>query len=219
MKRLLNLMPKKVLISVGMLVGCIVGFAILYPTLGAARDTAIMLQDQLTMQIGQTTQNINTAANDEKYVHDNLERYESLMKSDRLIPHTRRAAVVRLQEVARVHGLSSMNYSFSQAGMGVARTAVIQPTAGAYKLSAEVIELKLGAPIDGAIYGFISDITEAFPGAAVVENVSVKRASRITDAALDAVSKGQDSRLVEAELQVSWRTAQAVEQQDQSKAK
>lgn len=210
MKGLLTL-PRKVLYAVAAIIGSLLLFAVLYPTLGSARDEAINRQARLNAGIGQVNTNIAQVAADSNYVTANKAEYEALVNSDRLIPHTRRTAVIALQEAARARGLTALNYSFTIAPATSLKSAEAQPTSGAYKLSVEDVALKVGAPIDGYIYGFMSDIGNSFPGGAVIEAVVVRRAPRLTDAILNTISRGQDARLVEGEIQLSWRTAQAQE--------
>lgn len=214
MKRLLSEIPRHVLLSVGVIVGAGAIFAVLLFVLGGARDAAVADNARLTSEIQRTQTAIAQAQGDHDYVRTNQAKYEDLLKSDRLVPHSRRAAVVELQRIAQRRGLTSLGYSFSAAASNSLQSVSAQPATAAYRLSVEDVLLKVGAPVDGAIYGFVSDISQAFPGAAVVELVTLKRAPRITDQALAALAEGRDSGLVSGEIKLSWRTAQAQETKD-----
>ena len=209
MRGVLADIPRPVLISSAIIVAALILYGILLPTLGAARDSAISQNESLSQQISNTRNSLNQSASDQQFVHDNLAQFNTLMESDRLIPHTRRAAISELQRLAVARGLTNLNYSFQAAGDASPELAGSQPTSGAYKVSLEQVELKAGAPFDGPIYGFIDDLTKSFPGSAVVQTISMSRAPRVTDTALKDVSEGRDSRLVEATVTLSWRTAQA----------
>lgn len=217
MKRILSLIPRNVLVSVFVLLGSALAFLILLLTLATARDDAIAQNTQLNAQVQQTIAAISTAENDSAYVAENGATYEALLKSDRLIPHTRRTAIVRMQEAARNHGLSAVQWTFNAVADSAPGAALAQPKTAAYRLSVEEIGLKVGAPFDGPIYSFVADITNAFPGSIVVEALSLARAPGLTDAALRSVSAGRDSGLVAGELKLIWRTAQAQESEEKSK--
>lgn len=211
MKRLLITIPRNVLISTIVLLVSALVFGASFHFLGGARDSAIAENARLTTEIQTAESGIIRAKDDYQYVVDHQADYEKLIKSDKLLPHTRRAAVVELQKVASQRGLTTLNYSFSAAAATSAQAVMAQPKSGTYRVSVETVELKVGAPYDGAIYGFISDVTEAFPGSAVLDSVSLARAQGLTDAALSAISSGQEAQLVTGEIRLSWRTAQADE--------
>lgn len=209
MRRFIPDLPRNVTIALATIVTSALLFALLFWTLGAARDEAIAGNARLTSEIQQARNAANQAAQDRDYVLANQAKYEALLKGNSLIPHTRRAAVVELQRVARERGLTMLNYSFQAAAPEALKSVQSQSTTAGYRLSVEVISLKVGAPVDGAVYGVMADITDAFPGSAVIERVVLSRPPEITDEALQAVSEGKDSKLVSGEIFVSWRTAQA----------
>ncbi len=209
MKAMLEDIPRLVLISVSTIVGALVLFGILLPTLGAARDAAIVRTASLSQQITTTNGTQTQLAADVQFVLDNQAAFDELIQSDRLIPHTRRTAIAELQRLAVARGLTNLNYSFQAAGEASPEMAGSQPASGAYKVSLEQVELRVGAPFDGPIYGFINDLTKSFPGSAVVQSITMSRPPQVTDTALKDVSDGRDSRLVEGTVLLSWRTAQA----------
>jgi hypothetical protein len=211
MKRILSTLPRNVLISAIVLLVSALLFGAAVHFLGGARDGAIAENARLATEIQTADTGIIRAKDDYQYVVDHQAEYEKLIKSDKLLPHTRRAAVVELQDVAAQRGLTTLNYSFSAAGANSLQAVAAQPKAGTYRVSVETVELKVGAPYDGAIYGFIADVTEAFPGSAVVDSISLARAQDLTDTALAAISAGQEAQLVTGEIRLSWRTAQADE--------
>lgn len=209
MKKIIANMPRNVILAIATIVGSVAVFAILYFTLGQALTAAIDREAQLSGQIGRAIKDAATASTDHKYVVDHQVRYEALLKSDRLVPHTRRTAVAALQKIAQERGITSLSYSFVAAAPTSATAATMQSAAGTYKLSVEDVEIGVGAPFDRPIYEFLSDITDAFPGAAIVQTVEMRRAPIITDTMLDALSRGEDAKVVEADIKISWRTAQA----------
>ncbi|MBY0511323.1 MAG: hypothetical protein K2P94_14365 [Rhodospirillaceae bacterium] len=187
----------------------VVLFAILVPVLGGARDDAQNETRKLTTDIGATTQAVSTAKADHDYVVTNLEKFEALIKSDRLIPHTRRAAVTALGEASTAHGIT-LNYNFGAAiGANTVKSAESQPKSTAYRVSVESIELRYSASYDGPVYGFVADITQSFPGSAILESFSIARSP--SGDILSSLS-ASGGKLVQGEMRVSWRTAQA--QQD-----
>lgn len=212
MKRILIDVPRSVVTSVATLMLVGVAFALLYFTLGSATTAAIELNARLLSNIQQANGQIGQTSADIKYVGENIEQYEMLLNSDRLVPHTRRVAVLELQRLAQQRGLTTLNYKFSAAAAGSPRLAQAQAATDAYRLSVEDIELSVGAPTDGPIYGIIVDMMDAFPGAAVLQSMSLTRAPTITDEALEAVSQGSDSKLVSGLVKMTWRTAQAQEE-------
>jgi hypothetical protein len=217
MKRLIVDLPRPVAIALATIVAAIAVLAILFPVLGGARDNALTENRRLTTDIGSTTTALNQSQDDQDFVRANQAHFEELVKSDRLIPHTRRAAIVALGEVARIHGVN-LTYAFNAAESQSAAAVGSQPRSDAYRVSVESIDLKVDAPIDGAIYEFVTDINASFPGAVVIESVSLRRADRLSASALDLLSKGQSSQLVTGDILLSWRTAQAQEKKEAGKA-
>ncbi len=209
MKNILVDIPRTVLISSAAIVVSIVLYGILSLTLSTARDSAIVEHSSLTQQISNAEISLTQSFEDQRYVLENQARFEELMQSDRLVPHTRRAAIEELSRLANERGLTNLNYTFESAGEASPVAASSQPASGAYKVSLEQLEMNVGAPFDGPIYGFIHDLTNSFPGSAVVQSLTLARARQVTDLALRDVSEGRNSRLVEGTIQVSWRTAQA----------
>jgi hypothetical protein len=213
MNRILAALPRQVLISSAAILVALIAFAIMLPVVGGARDEAFAENSRLNGEIGRVRTEITQAKTDADYVKANVEAFEALLKGDRLIPHTRRAATVALENAARANGLTALSYNIQAAAAATSPQAVqSQPKTRAYRLSVENIELKIAANIDGAVYRFVDDISRAFPGSAVIQDVSVTRAPVITAASLDQVSRGQDAKLVEGTINLSWRTAQAEEE-------
>ena len=217
MIRLLNTLPRPVLISLSIIFAAVVIFAILVPVLGGARDGAVLDNAKLTSDIAATKKAITQSQTDKNYVAENKDQYEELLKGDRLVPHTRRAAILELESAARANGLTALTYSIGAVSANSARSADSQPASGDYNVSVENIEIKVGAPIDGSIYRFLVDIGQKFPGSAVIDAVTLSRANFITAEALEAVSQGKDAQLVQGTIAVSWRTAQAKEKTEAEK--
>lgn len=212
MRRFIPDLPRNVAIALVTLVVTLLLFGTSFVVLGGARDEAIVQNGSLTRDISQTRASIIQVTQDREYVLANQAQYEALLKSDRLIPHTRRAAVVELQRVAQIRGVTRLDYGF--AGIAAADSAQgvqAQQASAAYRLSVERVTLKVGAPVDGVVYGFVADIADAFPGSAVIERLQLKRPEVITEADLAALSSPQGGALAEGVVIFSWRTAQANE--------
>ena len=218
--RFINDTPRPVLISIAVLLAGLVLFAILVPVLGGARDDAFAANSQLANEIERIKKSVTQSKTDQEYVANNSAAYEELLKGDRLVPHTRRAATVELENAARANGFTTLNYSIGAVSANSRKAVENQPTSDAYRVSVETITLNVGAPIDGAIYQFMAAINETFPGSAVIDTFSIKRAEVVDAKALSAVSRGgKDAQLVDGEISISWRTAQAKEKPDAEKTK
>lgn len=211
MKRLITNLPRNVLIATAGIMFMVGVLAVLYPLLGGARDQAVSDNARLTSELQVTEMGIIRAKEDHQFVVEHQGEYEKLLSGDKLLPHSRRTAVAELQRVAGIRQLTSLNYNFAAAAATSVQAVASQPTSGTYKISVEQIDLKVGAPYDGAIYGFLADVTQTFPGTIVVESFAFSRAPTVSNEALNAVSKGEDARLVSGEVTLSWRTAQANE--------
>ncbi len=212
MMRTIKSLPRVVFRSACTIVAALVAFAVLWPVLSGARDDAFDANRRLTSEITQTNRTISQAKADQEYVNENKAQYEALLQSDRLVPHTRRAAIAELENAGRAYGLTALNYSIGAVASNSPTAVASQPGSAAYRVSVENIALKVGAPIDGAIYRFIDDIAESFLGAAVIQSVTIRRAGEIDSAALAAVSAGRGAQFVEGEIEIHWRTAQPQEQ-------
>jgi len=174
--------------------------------LGGARDDALAEESRLQNEIARITTAVTQSKADIAYVNENREVYEDLLKSDRLVPHTRRSAIVDLETKARTSGLTALNYSINAVSVNSPRAAANQQASGAYSVSMEEISLKVGAPLDGSIYRFIDAISASFPGSAIVHTISLARGPAFTSG-------------VQGEIGVSWRTAQAEERGEGNQAK
>jgi hypothetical protein len=210
-------LPRSVALSVLVITASVVLFGISYFTLGEAHDEAIVTNGRLIAQVAKTQKDIGTAQDDFQYVTENQERFEALLQSDRLVPHVRRAAVRQMQTLALQRRLSALNYDFAVVGEKSAAAVGSQAPnqtapdgkSSSYRINVESVELKVGAPLDGQIYGFIQDLGKSFPGAAIVQSVELHRAPKVTQEMLTQVSRGEDSHLVNGEIRFLWRTAQA----------
>jgi len=212
MMRVLQNIPRHVLISIAVLATTLVLLAILLPVLGGALDDAFAENRRIQEAIGKTKNDFTRIDADARFVQENQQKFEDLLQNGRLIPHTRRAAVVVLNDLAKEHGLTAMEYSFAAVSAGSNPVTPLQAGNKAYRLSVEEIELKLGAPTDGPIYRFIDAIEKSLPGSAVLQSVEVKRAPTVTNSALELLSQGKDPKLAEAVVRLAWRTAQAQEE-------
>jgi len=198
MMRILTALPKNVMISLAVIAGALVILALAIPFLGGGRDDTFAENARLQGEISRINAAITQSKSDQLYVAENLAKFEELIKSDRLVPHTRRAAVIDLEEKARSNGLTGLNYSIGAVATNSLRAVAGQPSAGTYRVSLEEIALKVAAPLDGAVYRFIDAITQKFPGAAVVHTLTLMRGATPATG-------------VQGEIGVSWRTAQEQE--------
>jgi hypothetical protein len=207
-------LPKKVMISIGVIGTSIILFAVLYFTLGAATEQAELDVTRLKGEISGAQTKVRQSKENYDFVLANQDRFEVLMRSDKLIPHTRRTAVRQMQALALEFGLTALNYNFQAAG-GQAPDAVSnQPKTGDYKVYVETIDLTLGSPLDQNMYSFIAALHDDFPGSMVLAEFEFSRAPALSNDALNLVSRGEDSKLVQGKIKYSWRTAQ---KQDQKK--
>lgn len=215
MKRLLSAidLPKPVLIATSVIVVVLILIAAAVPLLGGARDDAQMLTTRLNSELQGANSAIRQNREDVAYVTENVARYEALMKGPLLVPHTRRAAVAHLQEIARQYGLSRLNYSFTAAASNSLAAVQNQSQAGGYTVGVESIQVDVAAAVDGQIYRFFDDILTAFPGSIVIEQFTLSRNPFITEGDLALIAAGQGG-LVSGEARLSWRTAQAVQTEE-----
>ncbi|MBX7197993.1 MAG: hypothetical protein K1X51_01295 [Rhodospirillaceae bacterium] len=205
-------LPRKVMISLAVLVSSAVLFVILLEVLGGTLDGAVTESARLKRSIDQATRDAASANADYKFVTENTEQFEKLMKGDRLVPHTRRDALKQLQSLAQEHGLTEMTAEFAAANDRAAPPTAnqAQTQAQAYRVSVESIKIKLGSPLDGQIYGFTADLRRNFPGSAVLTSLKLSRPPKVTADMLAQISK--KGAIVTGEMDLVWRTALANEQ-------
>lgn len=204
-------MPRKVLISTALLVFGLVLLGVLFPLLTGADEDADTMAARLNNEITQTRSQISQAITDQKYIAEHQAEYEDLLKGDRLVPHTRRAAVAELQKVASRNGIS-LSYVFQAPSANSLTAAQSQPTTAAYRVSVESISLKISAATDGAIYRFLEDIADSFPGSAITQSVRLSRVPDLTAGIMANLASGKDAGIVTGDIEVLWRTAEAQEQ-------
>lgn len=201
-------LPKPVLISVSVIAFSLVLMTLLWLTLGDAKDTAEQDVARLRNEVSSTQNKLKQSRADYEFININQQRFESLMSSDKLIPHTRRTAIRQLQSLALELGITSLNYNFQAAGLQAPDAVASQPKSGDYRVYIENIELTVGSPLDQNIYSFMAAVYDDFPGSMVIANVEMQRAPSVTAEALNLVSRGEESKIVEGKIQYSWRTAQ-----------
>jgi hypothetical protein len=216
MKLLTDRMPRKTAFASVTMTATLIVFAIVFFVLGGAHDDALEQNASLKKSLDQTTRNAKQAKEDRQFVIENQTKYEELLNSDRLVPHTRRVALDKLEFLKKQDGLTSVNYNFAAAGQRSAASAASQPVTGGYKVQVETVELKIGAPLDTSVFDFLLDLGEKFPGSAVVETFAIERAAEITTDALNQVSQNREAGLVKGEVHLTWRTAQ--KEEDPAKA-
>ncbi|MCC6914375.1 MAG: hypothetical protein IT566_11790 [Rhodospirillaceae bacterium] len=211
-RRIIESIPRQAFLGICVLLGTAVLFVLSMVFLGGARDDALIEGRRINDEISTITKSITQKRVDREYVEQNTERYEALMKSDKLVPHTRRAALTAMREAATPHGLeNSLNFTFSAANASSLESAASQPTSGAYRVNVETITLSVSAPYDGAIYRFLDDVTTTFPGAVALESLKLTRATEVNESELFQISAGA-GKLVVGDIVLSWRTAQKEEE-------
>ncbi len=211
-RRIIESIPRPAFMGIVTLLVTGVLFALSVVFLGGARDDAFAEGVRLNNEISTITRSITQTKQDVDFVAENKDRYEALMKSDKLIPHTRRAALGALRDAAMPHGLeNALTFTFSAANANALDAATSQPTSGAYKVNVESVNLKVTAPFDGSIYRFLDDVTTTFPGSLALESLKLSRAPEVNERELAAISQGNGS-LVNGEILLSWRTAQKEEE-------
>jgi hypothetical protein len=214
LRRVLAGIPRPALLGISVIIVTGTLFVLSFFLLGGARDNALAEGRRLQGQIDGTIKAISQSKQDQEYVEKHSARYDELMKSDKLVPHTRRAALAALSDAAAPHGLQdSLSYTFSAASASSLESAQSQPTSGAYRVSVETVSLKIAAPMDGAIYRFLDDINHAFPGAVALESLILTRVPEVNEGALAQVASGS-ARLVTGDVVLSWRIAQKEESKE-----
>jgi len=207
-------LPKPVMISVVVIGASLFLFVLLYFTLGSASNSAQADVARLRGEVSSTQSKITNFKDDYDFVINNQKRFEALMSSDKLIPHTRRTAIRQMQALALEFGLTGLNYNFQAAGLQAPEAVTAQPKSGSYRVYIENIELTVGAPLDQSVYSFIAALHDDFPGTMVAAEYDINRAPSISTEALNLVSRGEDSKIVQGKIKYSWRTAQ---KQDEKK--
>lgn len=201
-------MPRKVVISLGVLAASLILFGALSQVLGGALDAAMSESQRLRRSIDQAAKDTTTVNADYQFVTENTETFEKLIKGDRLIPHTRRDALKQLQSLAQEHGLTAMTADFEAVPDEKAPAAKANTSqAEAYRVSVESIKIKLGSPLDGQIYAFTADLRRNFPGSVVLSSIKLTRPPKVTPDMLAQVSR--KGSIVTGEMSLIWRTALA----------
>lgn len=214
---ILKNIPRPVAISMAVIAGALGLFLIVFIFLGGTQDREIDENARLKAELDQVTKSLNLSQGDYRFLSQNAAKYESILQTDRLVPHTRLNAVRQLDVIGRQRGLTSLNYSFASAPAQSAEAVKSQPTTGGYRVSVENIVLQVGAPLDTQIYGVMLDLAESFPGSAVIQSFSLHRTPSLSTADLEQLSHGLGQSLVSGEIRVVWRTAQANEPEGQKK--
>jgi hypothetical protein len=209
LRRIIGAMPRPAFLGIAVLIVTGILFLLSFFLLGGARDRAQADTRRVQMDIDTAIKAIAQSKQDQEYVAANSARYEELLKSDKLVPHTRRAALSALRDAASPYGLEdALGYTFS-AGNSL-DAAQSQPTSGSWRVNVETISLTVAAPTDGSVYRLIDDLNHSFPGSVALESITLSRANVVNESALVQVSAGT-SQLVTAEAILSWRTAQKEE--------
>ncbi len=212
LKLLTDRMPRKVAFASLVLGGTLIAFVFLFIFLGGAHDSVLETNANLKRDLTNTTKNASTARDNRQFILDNKDKYEELLKGDRLVPHTRRVAMTQMSTIALQRGLSALSSNFTIAGNPVTGQAANAPVTGGYKLQVEKVDLKVGAALDSQVFEFMLDLTDtSFPGSAIIEDFKLERAASLTTEGLNQVSQGK-ADLVRGEVTFTWRTAQAQDQ-------
>jgi hypothetical protein len=210
--KFLSDLPRHTALGLVGLCAALVVFAVAFPWLGGAQRDAKESQQRLNSELNAQRGALQQSETDRKYILENRDLYDSLLKGDQLVPHARRAAVRQLQTLGANRGLTSLSYSFMASGDQTLAGAQSQPTSKDYKVSVETVDLKVEAPLDVMVFEFMADLAEDFPGAAVLQEFQIARVATVTEEALQSVSSGTAAGLVSGEIKFIWRTAQATEQ-------
>ena len=208
----LKLYPKHVLISAAVGLASLVLLVLSVVFVGGALSDGEIENARLKAEQSELGKKLGTSSGDYKFAIDNREKFEAVLASEKLVPHTRVTAAQHLEALARQRGLESLTYSFAAAADQSLAAVKSQPVTGGYKVSVESVDLKLGAALDTPIYGFLMDLGDDFPGAVVLQSFTITRDPVVSDTAIDRLSHGLSSGLVNGEAKVIWRTAQAVEE-------
>jgi hypothetical protein len=202
-------LPRHVIISSSVTAVSALIFLALYFTLGTGLVHAIASNARLKSDIAQASKSVEQLNQDFAFVSQNQQRFEQLIQGERLVAHTRRDAIDKLRELAAQYGITQLTWEIGGTGGKGAPTAAGQKNSQAYKVDADTIALRIGAPLDGQIYKFLLALTRDFPGAIVISSVSLERSPRVTDGMLATLAQG--GAFVSGEARVIWRTAQTNE--------
>jgi type II secretory pathway pseudopilin PulG len=201
--------PRHVTIAAVVLAVSGVLFGTLLPTLGASLDQAIVQNKKLQSDIAQAGKVGNQARADYKFATENREKFEAVLQSDRLIPHTNRDAAQKLQTTAVQDGVTALTWQFGAVAALSAASVTSQVKQSGYRVDVQSIGLHIGAPLDGQIYRFIADLDRGFPGSVVLASVSLARPEKLTNDAINGIGRVGTPGLVTGEISLLWRTAQA----------
>ena len=201
--------PKLVNRSLAVIGGAVLIFLVLLFTLGDARDTADGDVIRLKNEHDQTRKALNQSKADYDFILANREHFDALLGGDKLVPHTRRTAVRQMQALGLEFGMSTLKYSFGSSAPSQSAQAVkSQPQSGLYRVNVETVVVEMGAPLDQSVYSYLAAVHDDFPGTMVLSNFVIEREPRVSQEALNAVSRGQESGLVKIKANFSWKTAQ-----------
>ena len=218
LKVLTDRMPRKAAFASLVMIVTLVVFGVLFIFLGGYDDDQIEKNAALKGNLDKVTKNAKMTRDDRQFVLDNKDKYDELLRGDRLVPHTRRVAMSQLQTIALQRGLTTLSSNFTVAANPTTGGAATAAVSGGYRVQVEKVDLKIGASLDTQAYEFMLVLNESFPGSAVIEEFKLDRAPEITTDALNQVARGKDSGLVRGELRFTWRTAQAQETENAAAA-
>jgi len=166
--------------------------------------------NRLERQINSVQTDASTAARNRTYVLNETERYETVLASDLLIPHTRRSVLRMIEEYGLAAGLTRLQYNFEAVG-GERLDAVSRQVQDAeYTVNVELVSLDVGALLDRSIFLFAEELITDIPGTAVLRSITLERPSRIDTRVLNSVAESQTPVVVQGQIEFEWRTAQSI---------
>ena len=196
-------LPRAVVISVAVLVLNIAGAVGLSMLMDDMTDDLQTRDTRARDAISAAQRNLRTIGDDVKLVQEAKPRYEALAAHGVVGVQDRLLARHNLEHLRETSQLSGIEYTFEPA-------IASKPLADAvkdYDILRTNVQIGLRGALDQDVFDFIRGLGEAFPGAAVVEKLEIKRVAEPTPAILAGIARGEPGRLIDGTLKVAWRVA------------
>jgi len=153
-------------------------------------------------EISQKRTETDRLRNEYEQIQSQKGRFESLEASGFFSNQNRLVARRRIEDIQRRSGVLSTSYNIGAGQMVVNENA---REAGHVVLQSP-IRMEVTAMDDVDIYHFIYWIENAFPGHVTIQRLTMQRKQDINEAALRRIGTGQETVMIEAGVNVLWRT-------------
>ena len=204
-------LPRSVQVALSILVVALIGF-ILTQLFLVSRVEALRAENQsLNSQLRQIRADSQRLRTDSEFVQTELERYERVLSSDLLIPHTRRSVLRVIEEYALSSGLTQLDYEFTSVDTTRSDSISRQVAESEYRVNVETINLTAGALLDRPLFLFVEEVLSDLPGSAILQSLEVSREETLSTDLLNRIAADPTTDVVNANIVFQWRTAQAKE--------